>query len=68
MKTKKQRGGYRPGSGRKSAEETGVEKRVQVNLTILPSALEPFKKKYGRAWSRRAEELIQEDNEKINPG
>jgi uncharacterized protein (DUF4415 family) len=54
-------GGARKGAGRHSAKELGIEKRVQLPLTIHPSVMKAFKKKYGRGWSRRVEELIKQD-------
>lgn len=37
------------------------EKRQRITLSILPSILAPFRKKYGRGWARRVEELIERD-------
>lgn len=54
-------GGAREGAGRHSAEELGIEKRSQVPLSILPSVITAFKKKYGRGWSRRVEDLMLSD-------
>jgi len=55
---KSERGGKRTGAGNKAGSIRVQEKRKQYPLTILPSVIEPFKKKYGRGWSRRIEELI----------
>jgi hypothetical protein len=61
MAKSKNYGGARKGAGRHSAEEMGIEKRVPVSLSITPSLIHKFKKKYGRAWSRRVEDLIRKD-------
>lgn len=37
------------------------ERRERVTLVVLPSVLAPFKKKYGRGWSRRIEELMKKE-------
>jgi hypothetical protein len=55
------RGGARPGAGNKKGLSRVAEKRKQYPLSILPSIIEPFREKYGRAWSRRIEELIKQD-------
>jgi hypothetical protein len=52
-------GGARPGAGNKAGSTRVKEKRKQYPLTILPSVIEPFKKKYGRTWSREIELMIQ---------
>jgi hypothetical protein len=61
MKKNNNHGGARKGAGRLSAEELGIEKRAHFPLSVHPSVMEAFKKKYGRGWSRRVEELIISD-------
>lgn len=57
-------GGAGRGQGRKKAEELGTEKRVQTPLSVLPSVISAFKKRYGKGWNRRVEEFMQEDLKK----
>jgi hypothetical protein len=47
MKIKENRGGARRGSGRKSAEELGVEKKKMYPAYLYPSVAEKIIKKYG---------------------
>lgn len=61
MKTKSNNhGGRRPGAGNPGTPRVD-ERRQRITLTILPSILAPFRKKYGRGWARRVEELIERD-------
>lgn len=53
-------GGRRPGAGNPGTPRV-QERRKAVTLTILPSVLGPFRKKYGRGWARKVEELIKQD-------
>lgn len=58
MKEKKlTHGGARPGAGNKPV----AEKRKQYPLTVLPSIMTAFRKKYGRKASRKIEEMIKND-------
>lgn len=58
---KKTHGGYRPGAGRKSAEEKGFEKRKAFNISLLPSIAHAFHRKHGRDWGKEVEKLMRED-------
>lgn len=58
---KNSHGGYRPGSGRKSAEEKGFEKRKAFNISLLPSIAHAFHKKHGRNWGKKVEEFMKKD-------
>ncbi len=47
MKKKKSSGGARQGSGRKSAEELGIEKKATYQVYLYPSYKDKLVKKYG---------------------
>ena len=55
------KGGSRPGAGRKSAEEMGIEKRKAFNISLLPSVAHDFHKKHGRNWGREIEYYMKKD-------
>jgi len=57
-KKKENRGGARPGAGRKNP--SGVVKST-VTITIHPDVLVPFREKYGRGMSQRIEYMMKED-------
>lgn len=58
---KNSHGGSRPGSGRKSAEEKGFEKRKAFNISLLPSVAKAFHRKHGRDWGKEVEKLMKKD-------
>lgn len=57
---KETRGGKRKGAGNPGTPRV-AEHRERVTLSVLPSIFTQFKKKYGRGWSRRVEELMKKD-------
>lgn len=59
---KENRGGARPGAGNPYKRRV-AEKRIQISLSILPSVLNPFKKKHGRKWGRKVEEMIKSESD-----
>lgn len=58
---KNSHGGSRPGAGRKTAEEKGIEKRKAFNIPLLPSIALAFHKKHGRNWGREVEKMMRKD-------
>lgn len=57
---KNSHGGKRKGAGNPGTPRVD-ERREKVTLSVLPSVLTPFKKKYGRGWSRKVEEYMKKD-------
>jgi len=58
---KNNHGGRRPGAGRKTAEEKGIEKRKAFNILLSPSVAHAFHRKHRRNWGRRVEDFMKED-------
>jgi len=58
---KKTHGCPRPGAGRKTAKELGIEKRKAFNIQLPPSVAKAFHKKHGRNWGRKVEEYMRKD-------
>lgn len=60
---KNNHGGRRPRAGNPGIPRVD-EPRTHASLSILPSVLSPFRKRWGRKWARRVEDLIREDLQK----
>ncbi|MBV7534037.1 hypothetical protein [Chitinophaga sp. sic0106] len=59
------RGGARPGAGNKAGAKRVTARRIQQSLTVDADILSEFKEKYGRGWSRRIEDLMKDDLERL---